>query len=607
MCGIIGEILETPEDTDFSRRQKSLFHRGPDATGYIELEGGKVRFGHQRLSIIDLSEKGNQPMSIDGYSITYNGEVYNFEELRRNIPGPYFSSTDTEVILRGYMKFGVRIFERLNGMFALAIYDPQKKAIILARDRMGIKPLYYYHTGKHFFFASEIQGLNVPFKLNISAVREFLSQDYIYGKEEIISGLYSLPSAAFAVFGITSGNFEITSYYMRSSVRQHINQSTAYDDCHDVLRDSVRGSLVSDVPVGVFLSSGVDSSLITALAREEIGKLNTFTVGFDFSSFDESKAAKEIADILDTNHHTIMLRKLEVIEEIPHVLDSFNMPFGDSSALPVYFLCKYARQYAKVCLSGDGADELFGGYPIYCLPKISRIYRKIPFTGLIGRLVTHLPTSFNSLGFDEKVKRFSYAAKHNYQKAHFLYRAMRNEGVLKREYQVEPDYFKEFFAETSGRKILDQLMYVDQRTVLLNDYLVKVDRMSMAHSLEVRLPYLNNQVIEFSNNLGSRLKVRNFTTKYLLKRILERYLPKRLIYRKKQGFSFPIATWLCNELKDFMLETLSRQNVEKTGILEYTQVHTMIERHVARKKNYNRELWGLISLVRYLTKNEHRR
>lgn len=607
MCGIIGEILETPEDTDFSRRQKSLFHRGPDVSSYIELGGGKVRFGHQRLSILDLSERGNQPMTIEGYTIIYNGEVYNFEEIRNDIGGHFHSTSDTEVILRGYIKYGSEIFVKLDGMFALAIYDSHKNEVVLARDRMGIKPLYYYQSDKQFSFASEIQALNAPFKVNLSAIQKFVAQNYVYGKEEVISGVTSLPRATFAIFSVISKNLTVTPYCDHLNFTRLDSSSNPYDTGLQVLKNSVRESLVSDVPLGVFLSSGVDSSLIAALAQEETGKLNTFTIGFDFSSFDESKAAKEIAHILGTNHHTIMLSKPEIIKEVPGIIDSFNMPFGDSSALPVYFLCKYARQYAKVCLSGDGADELFGGYPIYYLPKISGIYSKLPFLDFIERGISHLPASFAKLGFNEKVKRFSYAAKHDYQKAHFLYRAMRNDGVLKKEYQVEPDYFKEFFAESSGKEILDQLMYVDQRTVLLNDYLVKVDRMSMAHGLEVRVPFLNNPVVAFSEKLDPRFKVRNFTTKHILKRILERYLPKHLVYRKKQGFSFPVAAWLCDELKDFMLDTLSLDNVEKTGFLEYAQVNQMIQDHLAKRHDYNRELWGLISLVRYLTKHEYHR
>lgn len=604
MCGIIGQYGQQIDTDAFVFKRDLLKHRGPDSSGLFVSDDKKLALGHRRLSIIDLSERGRQPMKIGDYVIIYNGEVYNFNELRRDLAAEYLSSSDTEVILRAYIKYGTGAFAKFDGMFALAIFDQKRNKLVLARDRCGVKPLYYTLDNDNFFFASELKCFANK-KLNHKSLVKYFYQYYVYGDETILEGVNKLAPGSFAVFDLSSKDFKVEKYWQPSFDKKYQGElDKAKKDLHDVLSASVKESLISDVPLGVFLSSGIDSSLIAALAKEHLDRVDTFTVGFDFSSFDESKQAGETAKILATNHHRIILNKEEVLKEIPSILDAFAEPFGDSSAIPTYFLNKFARERVTVCLSGDGADELFGGYPIYYLPKANNIYRQFPGKSLIEKVVFALPSSEGKMSFDYKLKRFVYAAKYPFTKAHFYYRIMHNKGLLTDEFAaLVKDDFSEYFDEVKNEDILNQLLYVDQKTVMEGDYLVKVDRMSMQSSLEVRVPFLNNQVIDFANSLDPKLKINKNHTKYILKKLLEDYLPKEFIYRKKQGFSFPIAQWLRKELKDFMLDTLSTENISSLKFLNKNKAEEMIRDHLSGKRDYNRELWALISLLRYLKKN----
>lgn len=605
MCGIIGEYSNnTTHLNEFIARRDLLKHRGPDATGFFISENKKLKLGHQRLSILDLSQMANQPMEIDECVTVYNGEVYNFKDLIITHKLDCKTSSDTEVVLKMFIKYGAEAFKMFDGMFALAIFNKKNNQLILARDRMGVKPLYYYHHQDEFFFASEIQSLLVEKEVNHDSVAKFIRQNYIYGNETILKNVYKLPPAHFAIYDLITKNLNIQKYWQADFIIKEKNLNTSQFVVHDALRASVKQSMISDVPLGVFLSSGVDSSLIAAIAKEQIEKLDTFTVGFEFDSFDESKKAAKIAKILNTNHHEIFLNKKEIIENIPKIFDQFNQPFGDNSAIPVYFMCKFARKTVKVCLSGDGADELFAGYPMYYLPKISNFYRKLPFKWFIEETIDRLPSSSDKLSWDYKLKKFVHAAKFPLTKAHFYYRIMHNTGIVSEEFLANvSDDFSEYLAEIENESTLNQLLYLDQKTVLEGDYLVKVDCMSMAHSLEVRVPYLNSRVIDLANSLAPKLKVHGFTTKFILRKILEDYLPKELIYTQKQGFNFPIAIWLRSELKNFMYDVLSKNNISKLEFLNYQFIEKMMKDHILGYKDYNRELWGLISLVNYFNKN----
>ncbi|PLX25331.1 asparagine synthase (glutamine-hydrolyzing) [Candidatus Parcubacteria bacterium] len=604
MCGIIGQYDRQIDTDAFVFKRDLLKHRGPDSSGLFVSDDKKLALGHRRLSIIDLSDRARQPMKIGDYVIVYNGEVYNFNELRRGLAAEYLSSSDTEVILRAYIKYGTDAFKMFDGMFAVCIFDQKKKQLILARDRYGIKPLYYSILDDGFFFASELKCFDNK-KLNKKSLEKFSHQYYVYGEETILEDVYKLPAGNFASYDLNTKKLELKEYWQPQFSKKYsgdINQ--VKKELHDTLSDSIKQSLISDVPLGVFLSSGIDSSLIAALTKEITDKVDTFTVGFEFSSFDESKDAGKIANILGTNHHKIILNKQEVLQKIPDIMDSFDQPFGDSSAVPTYFLNKFAKEKVTVCLSGDGADELFGGYPLYYLPWANNIYRHLPLKSLIEKAVFALPSSAGKMSFDYMLKRFVYAAKYPFTKAHFYYRIMHNKGLLKDEFTgLVKDDFATYFDKVKDEEVVNQLLYVDQKTIMEGAYLEKVDRMSMKNSLEVRVPFLNNSVIDFANNLDTSLKVKKNHTKLILKKLLEDYLPKELVYKRKQGFSFPIADWLRHELKDFMLENLSSEKIERCKFLNKNKVEEMIKDHLSEKKDYNRELWALISLVRYINKN----
>lgn len=608
MCGIIGEYSNKIMVGDFCRRRDLLNHRGPDSTGIFVSNDGKTALGHKRLSILDLSKNGDQPMETNDCVIVYNGEIYNFKKLKNDIKANYFSKTDTEVILRGYIKYGLGVFEKLDGMFALAIYDKKRNEIIIARDRFGIKPLYYCAQDGFFQFASETRALNVRKEINLQAVEKYLYQNYIYGEESIIKNVNKLPAGHYGVFDINKKSFAIHSYWKRKfndAFHNNSNYPIIEEECHNILKESVKNTLVSDVPVGVFLSSGTDSSLITAISREFMPEIRAFTIAFEDKSYDESKEAKEIAKILKIKSHIHLISKNDALTTIPGVFEAFDQPSGNSSAISTYLLSKIAREKTKVCLSGDGADELFGGYPIYYLPRISGLYKIMPGKSIVESIINQLPTSFKKMSLDYKLKHFVRAAKYDYKKAHFYYRKMNNQGVLKKEFASGlPDDFNSYFENIRNQDILTQLLYVDQNTILKDDYLARVDQMSMANNLEVRVPFLNNKIADFSYQLHSNFKIRHLTTKFILKKILEKYLPKKYIYNKKKGFNLPIGIWLRQELKPLMTDILNKKNIEQIGIFDYSRIENLIKSHLGGKNDYNRELWGLISLVQYLNKNK---
>lgn len=592
MCGIIGDIRRTGGGGRFQERQRLLAHRGPDGSGECLLHDGAVRFGHQRLAVIDVSEKASQPMTIDGYTIIYNGEVYNFRELQKDIPGPYISESDTEVILRGYIKEGVEIFKKLNGMFALAIYDPVKKCVVCARDQFGIKPFYYYHNKDIFSFASEMRALECPRELSSDGVERFLFQGYIYGNEEILEGVYSLPPGHVGVFNLGDWSFATKPYVAYLYEPREMGEEEAHTRLDTVLGGAVNRAFISDVPVGVFLSGGIDSSLIAALAAKTQGDIETFTIGFSDPRFDESARASRFAKHLGTKHHTIMLDTDEVIREVPNVLSSLDIPLGDSSVIPTYFLNRFARERVTVALSGDGADELFGGYPLYYLPRWALWYRRLHLAPL-GRLATHfMHPTYGKLGFDTKLKQFMYGARFSDPaRAHIAYRALRRLGKTD-EYVLE------------GMETLplpEKLLRIDQQTVLPNQYLVKADRMSMAHSLEVRVPFLDADVAHFANRLPGEYKVRGMTTKYLLRKVLGDYIPSSLLSEKKEGFSFPISMWLRSELKDYMTSLLIPSVIEKIPGLSWEVVEHILREHIEGRDDCGRELWSLMSLAHFVT------
>jgi asparagine synthase (glutamine-hydrolysing) len=605
MCGICG-IASTREPVRADRLLRmsaTLVHRGPDSDGM--LVDGLVGLAARRLSIIDL-ETGDQPIANEDGSVVVvqNGEIYNYRALRQELEqrGHRFRTHgDTEVLVHAYEEWDERFAERLRGMFAVAIWDAPRRRLLLARDRFGIKPLYYREDGDELLFASELRALPRG-EVDLDALEAFLAFNAVPGPLTIFAGTRKLPPGHVLVHAGGSTRLE---RFARpapapaSAVRGESEDELAAE-LRDRLRDSVRAHLVSDVPVGVLLSGGIDSAVLAALAAEESGEpLRTFSIGFEEGSFDERADARRVAERYGTQHRELVLRP-DAALLLPALAAAFDEPFADSSALPTYLVSQLAAQDVKVALSGEGGDELFGGYYTYqadlLAERIGRVAR------LARPLVERLPVSTARVSFDYKAKRFVAAAhlppleRHHGWKEIFA-RDVRAELTGRRHAWDPVDLLRERFAETEGAELLARLQDVDARVYLVDDLLVKTDRASMAHSLEARVPFLDAEVSSFAGALPTRLKVRGRRKKVLLRRAAEPLLPAEIVRGRKRGFSIPAAAWLRGELEPFARETLSPSTVRRQGYFRPEAVARLLDDHVAGRADLSRQLWGLLAFT----------
>ncbi len=580
-----------------------LAHRGPDSEG-VFLDGG-VGIAARRLSIIDL-ETGDQPLANeDGrVRVAQNGEIYNYRELRTELTAKghrFTSHSDTEVIAHLYEEYGFDFAARLRGMFALAIWDANERRLILARDRFGIKPLYYRLDGGELRFASELRALPRG-EVDPEALEAYLAFNFVPAPYSIFQGTSKLPPGHLLVWEKGTARLERFARPLPASaneLRKEPAEALA-EELRARMRDSVRAHLVSDVPVGVFLSGGVDSSLLTALAAEEsTGPLRTFTIGFEERSFDETAGARKVAERYGTDHHELILRPepellLRALAEV------FDEPFADSSALPTYLVSELASRDVKVCLSGEGGDELFGGYYTYAADLLAA--RLGPIARLARPFAELLPSSNARISFDYKAKRFTRAAhlppleRHHGWKEIFA-PELRSE-LRDRHSAFDPvDLLRARFAETEHAEMLSRLQDVDLGTALVDDLLVKTDRSSMAHSLEARVPFLDTVVTGLALALPRRLKVSGLNKKILLRRAAEPLLPREVVHGKKRGFSIPAAAWLRGELEPFAREVLAPGALRRQGFFAPEVVTRLLDRHVARREDLSRQLWGLIAFT----------
>lgn len=573
MCGIAGFIGSGNREV-LVKMTRALVHRGPDAEGFFVDEKRALYFGHRRLSILDLAA-GAQPMeTADGsLVIIFNGEIYNHVELRLALlaKGYQFQTdhSDTEVLLHAYREWGEEMLPKLNGMWALAIYDRKKKSVFLARDRFGKKPLYYFHQedgkGGQFAFASELSSLLMhplaPQQESTLALKKYFAYGYIPAPHTPIKGVYKLPGGYCGLWDITTGRWQQKCYweYSLEPCQNDLPPDGGQVWCEelvDVLGRAVKRRLISDVPVGVFLSGGIDSSAIAAVAAQHlpVGQLKTFSVGFTDPSFDELVYARKMAADLGCNHHEEIL-DLEVGKRLlPELLCQLDEPIADSSLLPTWLLSRFARQHVTVALGGDGGDELFAGYDPFRALKAAEIYSKLMpkrIHPLLCLLAAHLPVSHHNISLDFKIKRFLQGL--SFGKPLWLPIWM---GPL--QLQELNDYFgerttaEEIYSEAmeawesagSTAHAVDRALQFFTRLYLQDDILAKVDRTTMLHSLEARSPFLDIEVVDIARRLPHTVKFRNGTTKWILKKALESLLPHDIIYRKKKGFGMPIGSWL---------------------------------------------------------------
>jgi asparagine synthase (glutamine-hydrolysing) len=598
-----------PDLEAVARMSRRLVHRGPDSDGLFH-EGG-VALAARRLSIIDL-EGGDQPIANEDGSVVVvqNGEIYNHRELRRELEGRghrFASGADTEVLVHLYEEHGEGFVERLRGMFAIALWDAKAERLLLARDRFGIKPLYFRHIDGELSFASELKAmLELPgFSREIDprAVSAYLAFNSIPAPLTIFAEARKLPPGCTLSWRdgeLCESRYARPRPVLAAEARRGPAGELA-DELRETLRDSVRAHLVSDVPVGVLLSGGVDSAGIAALAAGEQGEgVRTFSVGFEESSFDELDRARLVAERYATDHHEIVLRP-NAVELLPKLVEAFDEPFGDSSALPTYLVSELAASEVKVALSGEGGDELFGGYYTYVADLLAP--RVGGLAALAAPLVEALPSSDSKVSFDYKAKRFVRAARLPPLERHHAWKeifgpAQRAALLAETEPGWDPvDLYRERYAETAGAEPLARLQDVDLGIYMVDDLLVKTDRTSMAHSLELRVPFLDNEVAGFALGLTTPLKVRGLAKKRLLRRALAPLVPSEIRRGRKQGFSIPVAAWLRGPLEPFARETLSPTTLARQGCLDPATVAALLDRHCAGREDLSRQLWGLMAFT----------
>jgi asparagine synthase (glutamine-hydrolysing) len=619
MCGICGLVAgdreRGPDLEAVARMSGRLVHRGPDDDGlFCE---GPVALAARRLSIIDLAH-GHQPIENEDGSavVVQNGEIYNYRELKRELEGRghrFATDCDTEVLVHGYEEWGEAFFERLRGMFAIALWDKRRRRLLLARDRFGIKPLYYRHADGGLSFASELKAIleqpGFSREIDPQAVSAYLAFNSIPAPLTIFKEARKLPPGHLLSW---EGGEVALRRYARPGPTGETRGGAADElaaELREVLDDSVRAHLVADVPVGVLLSGGVDSGGLAALASQHVGEpLRTFSIGFEEEGFNELSRARLVAERYGTDHHELVLRP-NAVELLPKLVEAFDEPFGDSSALPTYLVSELAVSEVKVALSGEGGDELFGGYYTYVADLLARRVGRL--AALARPLAEALPSRTDRVGFDYKAKRFARAAalppleRHHGWKEIFSPQA-RAELAGPGASAWDPlDLYRERYAETTGAEPLARMQDVDLGIYLVDDLLVKTDRLSMAHSLELRVPFLDPKVAEFAFSLPTKLKVRGLAKKRLLRQALAPLLPREIVHGRKQGFSIPIAAWLRGPLEPFAREVLAPSAVARQGLLDPAAVTPILDRHCAGREDLSRQIWGLMALTLWFDRYAH--
>ena len=555
--------------------------------------------------------------------IVYNGEVYNFQELKERFKlverGHIFRSrTDTEVLVHLYEEIGLEMVRSMNGMFALAIWDARQKQLHLVRDRYGIKPLFYQTDEQFFRFGSEIKAIlrddRVPRKPSLQALHDFLTFDYIPGAQTAFEAIHELPPAH-TLSTDTSGAITTEKYWDLSfDVDSSLNEEAVVQRALELMERSVNRRLIADVPVGVLLSGGLDSSTVVALMhRSATQPIRTYSVGFEDPSFSELPFARDVADRFETVHREVTVTPQMVREMLPEYLKFIDEPYADGSAIPTYYVCQLAKEDVVVLLSGEGSDEIFAGYETYAAYQAARFCRHIPSQlrqGLLVPLVNRLPASDKRLSLEFRMKRFLGGLDLPPAQAHLWWRIVFTESEKLELYtedvldQLTPElserHFVEAFERLDGRDTLSRLLYIDSRVFLPDDLMVKNDRMSMAHSLETRIPMTDPELTEFMARVPSRLKLRGMHKKYALCRAMEGVLPRKILKRKKLGLEMPYSRWLKNELKDVLLNYLAPSRLEETGLFRPEFVNRLIDQHMAGQVDHGRALWGLLNYMMWL-------
>ena len=609
MCGIAGFTRVGDVCPDVAPRIiRGLRHRGPDQNGIYD--GAAATLCAVRLKIIDL-EGGDQPIvADDGHTvIVFNGEIYNHPEIRKELEvrGHRFRShCDTEAVLRGFQEWDVECFRRMRGMFGVALWNERERRLVLARDRVGIKPLYYFCAGADIFFGSELKSIlehpRVPRHLDLQALDAYLAVNYVPGSRTLIDGIRKVPPGHWLEW--REGRVRIERWAKPAPPQRAHTLGSAKEELDDLLRKSVREHLNSDVPLGVWASGGLDSSTILHYAAAESGKqLKTFSVSFTGRTFDESAYFREVAQKYGTDHYEFDLNPdvelRDAIEEFAYYSDE---PSADAGAVPVWFLSRMSRKQVTVALSGEGADELFGGYLTYVADRLAKPLRLVP-AGLRRSahrwLERHVPVSDDKISPEYKLKRWLEGSLLHPDEAHFFWNGTFSPNQRSRIRQgSNGSGLRELVGGIEGLpdEVVRRYLTVDQHFYLPDDILYKTDRMSMAHSLEVRPPFLDTRIVDFASSLPRRLKVRGFQQKYVLRELMRNKLPDVVLKRKKTGFDIPAHDWFRGILRPLLMDTLTTEYIDATGIFNSREIHNLISDHMERRINVGYHLWGLLTL-----------
>jgi asparagine synthase (glutamine-hydrolysing) len=610
MCGIAG--FTWPDRDLIARMTAAVAHRGPDDEGHYL--GQRVSLGHRRLSIIDLSEAGHQPLSNEDGTVwlVFNGEIYNFRELRKTLEAAghrFRGESDSEVIVHAYEQYGLDCLHRLRGMFAFAIWDDRTQTLFLARDRVGIKPLYYARVGQELVFASEIKAIlrcdAVPRRVNLQAVHHFLGYEFVPEPETMYEGVMKLQPGTWLTF--SKGRVEAGAYWDLRLVPAERTRADHEAVLRQALHEAVQSHLESDVPIGVFLSGGLDSSAVVAFMRRcGVERIKTFSLGYADRSFSELEYARLVSSAFDTEHQELTIEPVtaDVIERAVWHLDE---PMSDLSVIPFYLLCKEVRRHVKVCLSGEGGDETLVGYDRFKASKANRYYSMLPNAlrrNVIAPLLLGLADRPQKKGTVNILKRFIEGGLLSESGEHLRWQYFMNPALESRLLHTDfrgqiRDAFEPIRRHLDGRTFptaLDRELYLETRFMMVSSPLFKVDKMSMAHGLEVRVPMLDHHFIEACATIPSGLKLDRFTTKAIFRTAMRGILPNRILNRGKQGYSFPIKNWLRVELREFLNDTLESSRIVQE-LFDLGYIHQLRDEHQNRVANHSHVLWALLNLA----------
>ena len=625
MCGICGKISVNGNMSEELIRKMcgALTHRGPDDEGvYLnnKINGqtphAEIGLGHRRLSIIDLSPAGHQPMANEDKTvwIVLNGEIYNYSELKGALKAKghiFRSNTDTEVILHLYEEKGADCVKDLRGMFAFAVWDEKEEKLLLARDRLGKKPVFYSFKGGGLTFASELNALlqdaGISREVDIGSVDDFLGYGYIPAPFTIFNDVKKLPPAHVLIW--QKGEIKIERYWrLDYSEKLNLKEEEYCERVLDLLKESVRIRLVSDVPLGAFLSGGIDSSVIVAMMAQVMDRpVKTFSIGFEDKSFDETGFARIIFKKFNTEHREFIV-KPNALEVLPELIRHFGEPYGDTSAVPTYYLSKMTRRYVTVALNGDGGDESFAGYERYAAMKMAEQHKFLSSLSgrLLGKIIKNIPESTNKKDNINRLKRFvnsaGMPAKDRYARIMSIFseehKACLYSDFLKKEssHKGRPDAIRQEYENLAIKDIVDSVMSVDLATYMPGDLLPKVDIASMSNSLECRSPFLDHKFLEFSAKIPSNLKIKGLATKYILKKSLKNILPDSILKREKMGFGVPVAGWFKNELKGYAYDILLSGRAAGRGYFDKDKIKSILDSHASGKANNGAKIWCLLNL-----------